>query len=259
VASIGLDPLDVRLYAMAQASLLCSLLLCGAAAMLTRRPRMVFLVLGFNSLLHLLLDACEIKWGSGVHLLAPLSWRLTQLGWFWPDGTIVTALTIVGLLVILGELWRHPPPAISLVLRPRRVLLSLAIGTVYLALPLAWMPAVEASGSYSVDLLRRPELRPGRPLAVERNSFRHRADGDWLELWSGETLRLEGAGLDHDATVSLRGRFLDTSTVRVEVLHEHVGVGRDLPTYLALVLLVALWLKPSLCRLWPRGRATTRR
>ena len=34
--------------------------------------------LGLNALLHLLLDATEIKFGNGVHLLAPLSWRMTS-------------------------------------------------------------------------------------------------------------------------------------------------------------------------------------
>ena len=58
------------------ASLAGTLLLCAAIAALTTTPRLVASVLGLNALLHLLLDATEQKWGNGVHLLAPFSWRM---------------------------------------------------------------------------------------------------------------------------------------------------------------------------------------
>jgi hypothetical protein len=256
LASLDLDPLDVRLYAMAQSSLLCTLLLCGALALLTRRAGPVFVVLAANSLLHLLIDATEIKWGSGVHLFAPLSFELTQLGWLWPDSRVVSALTLLGLAVVVVELARRPPPAIGLALEPRRLVVSFGLASAYLALPIAWMPAVEASGSYSIDVLRRPELRPGRSLAVDRDAFLRRDDGGWLELWNGERFRAQGATLDHDARVSMRGRFVDAQTVWIDEIHEHQGVSRDLPTYLAFLLLIALWLRPCL-RSLRRGRGTT--
>jgi len=34
--------------------------------------------------------------------------------------------------------------------------------------------------------------------------------------------------------------------VRIEELHEHRGIGRDVPTYLAFLLLVGVWLRPYL-------------
>nr|MBS0019700.1 hypothetical protein [Gammaproteobacteria bacterium] len=75
-AAPGFDPYSLRLYFVAQASLLSSLVLCAACAVLTRTPRVLFFLLGFNVLAHLLLDACQTKWGNGVAIAAPISWSL---------------------------------------------------------------------------------------------------------------------------------------------------------------------------------------
>ena len=78
----SLDLIDLRLYCVGQATLAGGLLLAGVLAALSRRPRVVFGVLGLNVILHLLLDACQRKWGGGVHLLAPLSWQDLRIGLF---------------------------------------------------------------------------------------------------------------------------------------------------------------------------------
>lgn len=54
----GVDPIDLRLYAIAQSSLAGCLFLAGALAIFSRRPWRVFFILVLNSLIHLLLDAC---------------------------------------------------------------------------------------------------------------------------------------------------------------------------------------------------------
>jgi hypothetical protein len=73
VVGFGLpvDAFDLRLYTMGLASLAGTLLLCAAVALLTAAPRLVLAVLGTGALLHLLLDATELKFGNGVHLVAP--------------------------------------------------------------------------------------------------------------------------------------------------------------------------------------------
>ena len=75
----GLNAYDLRLYAIAQSSLVCSLLACGALAALSRTPLASFAVLGLGAGIHLLLDACQIKWANGVHLFAPVSWELSPI------------------------------------------------------------------------------------------------------------------------------------------------------------------------------------
>jgi len=77
----GMDLYDVTLYAAVQASLLFCLLLSLVFSVLSARPRLVFGILAANALIHLLLDTIEIKWGNGVFLLAPLSWKPLSFGW----------------------------------------------------------------------------------------------------------------------------------------------------------------------------------
>ena len=146
--------------------------------------------------------------------------------------------------VVAWELGRRPLPQVGLVLKPARIAAGVVLLVAYAAVPFGWMTAVEGSGNYSVDILRRPEHRPGQPLGLDRNRFLHEADGDYLRLWSGERVRVVGLTLDHDATVSIRGSFVDRSTVRIHALHEHRGLSRDLWTYLALVLFLVLCARP---------------
>jgi hypothetical protein len=239
-----LHPLDVRLYATAQASLACTALLCGAIAALTRRPGTIFAVLSLGAVAHLLLDACEIKWGNGVHLLAPWSWKLTSFAWFWPDDPLVAALSVLGLVLVAWELGRDPLPLVGLTRKPARIAAALVLLAAYATVPLGWMGAVEASGSYSLDVMRRPEQRPGQPLSLDRHGYFHAADGNYLQLYPGERVRAVGQTLDRDATVSIRGVFVDATTVRIEALHEHRYLSRDIPSYAALALLVGLWARP---------------
>jgi len=71
--SLALDlaaPYTVRLYTTIQASLLFCALFSAFLAQLSRHPAATFAILTGNSLLHLLLDATQVKWANGVHLLA---------------------------------------------------------------------------------------------------------------------------------------------------------------------------------------------
>jgi len=62
----GVDPYDLRLYAIVQSSLAMSLVLSAALAAFSRRPRTVFAILAFNATFHLVLDALQTKWGTGL-------------------------------------------------------------------------------------------------------------------------------------------------------------------------------------------------
>ena len=85
----AIDRYDVLLYSAVQASLLFCLLLALACALVSEKPRLVFAILAVNSLIHLLLDAVEIKWGNGVLLLAPLNWQLLNFNLVWPDSVLI--------------------------------------------------------------------------------------------------------------------------------------------------------------------------
>jgi hypothetical protein len=237
---------------MALASLAGILLLCAALAVVTRAPRLVFGILGVNALLHLLLDACEVKWGNGVHLLAPFSWKMTTFnivdGASWP----VLVLTLLGAVLVAWEILRWHPPAIRLDLGARRLATAAALLAVYLVAPLPFLGAVQASDSYSVRTLREVDERPGRTVGLDRTTFVASPAGGFVEMWNGERVRVTGQLPDHDARVSLHGTFLEPDLLRVDRLVVHEG-SRDWPSYLALVLLALLWLRPWL----PPRRAPT--
>jgi hypothetical protein len=247
VVGFGLpvDPFDLRLYTMAQASLAGTLLLCAALAALTAAPRLVFLVLGGNALLHLVLDATEVKWGNGVHLAAPFSWRMTTFDLVAGESSVYSALTILGALLAGWEIARRRRPTIPLDLRPARLAAAGAFLAAYFLAPLPFLGAVEASDSYSVKTLREVSARPGRAVGLDRTAFVATPAGGAVQLWTGERVRAVGPVPDHDATVSLLGTFLAPDVLRVDRLAEHRR-DRDWPTYLALVLLVLVWVRPLL-------------
>jgi hypothetical protein len=247
VVAFGLpvDPIDLRLYTMAQASLAGALLLCAALAVVTVAPRVVMAVLGLNALLHLLLDATEIKWGNGVHLLAPFSWRMTSFELVSGEGALFPVLSVAGALAVGWELARPRGRFVGFDPRPRRLAAAGALLVAYFAAPLPFFGAIEATDSYSVKTMREVQRRPGRPVSFDRTGFLAAPGGGFVETWTGERLKATGMVPDHDALVSLHGTFLQPDLLRVDRLVEHRR-DRDWPSYLALGLLALLWVRPYL-------------
>jgi hypothetical protein len=244
VVGFGLpvDPFDLRLYTMGLASLAVTLLLAGAVALATTAPRRVFAWLGVNALLHLLLDATEIKFGNGVHLFAPLSWRMTSFDLLSGESAVYGALTLLGALLALWDIARRRDAAVGWSRRPRSLALAAGLAAAYLAAPLPFLGAIDASDSYSVKTLRERDARTGRRVRLDRSHFVATPAGGYLELWTGERLRATGPLPRHDATVSLEGTFLAPDVLRADVLHEHRH-NRDWPSYLGLALLALVFLR----------------
>jgi len=245
VVGLGLpaDTFDLRLYTMAQASLAGTLLLCAALAAVTVAPRLVFLVLGTNTLLHLLLDATEVKFGNGVHLAAPFSWRMTCFGLLPGESPVYLVLAVIGALLVTFEIARPRRASTGLDLRPARLAAAGGLLAAYVLAPLPFLGAIEASDSYSVKTLRDVDARPGRTVSLDRTAFLATPAGGFVQLWTGERVRAAGTVPSHDATVSLYGTFLAPDVLRVDRLLEH-RQDRDWPSYLALVLLALLWTGP---------------
>jgi hypothetical protein len=244
VVGLGLpvDRLDLQLYSTAQASLAGALLLCAACALLARETRPVFATLGANAVLHLLLDACEVKWGNGVHLLAPLSWEMTRFDLVADESLTNVGLTLGGLGLVVWELRRPPRPTPLVWLEPRRLAAASLLVLVYLTAPLAALDAVEANAGGPVATLRAAD-RTGRTLELDRAHYLDApGPGGRVRLWTGEHLATTGLDLEHDARVSLRGVFLGSGKLRIDALAEH-RLNRDWPSYLGLALLAALWMR----------------
>jgi hypothetical protein len=257
-AAVGLalpvDAFDLRLYTMAQASLAGTLLLCAALAVLAAAPGRVFAILGVNALLHLLLDATEVKWGNGVHLFAPVSWRMTSFDLLGGESAVYLLLSVLGGLLVAWEIGRRRPPRVRLDVRPARLAAGGALLAAYLLAPFPFLAAVQASDSYSVRTLREVEARAGRRVGIDRTAFEATAGGGFVRLWTGERVRATGDLPDRDATVSLFGTFLAPDVLRVDRMVEH-RQGRDWPSYVALALLAAIWLRPGSPGGPPPGRS----
>ena len=244
IVGLGLpvDTFDLRLYTMALASLAVTLLLAAAVAVVTAAPRRVFAVLGLNALLHLLLDATEVKFGNGVHLAAPLSWHMTSFDLLAGESLVYLALSIGGALLVAWEIARPRGTAVTFDLGPRRLGAAAALLAAYLLAPLPFLGAIEASDSYSVKTLREKEARRGRVVNLDRTAFVATPAGGLVQLWTGEQVRATGALPLHDASVSLSGTFLESDVLRVDRLVEHHR-NRDWPSYLGLLLLALVFLR----------------
>jgi hypothetical protein len=244
VVAFGLpfDAFDLRLYTMGLASLAITLLLAAAIATATAAPRRVFAVLGLNALLHLLLDATEVKFGNGVHLFAPLSWQMTSFDWIAGESLLYLVLTFGGGLLVAWEIARPRGTAVAFELHPRRLAVAGTLLAAYLLAPLPFLAAIESSDSYSVKTLREVARRPGRSVSLDRTAFFVTPAGGLVQLWTGERVRATGSLPDHDATLSLHGKFLEPDVLQVDRLLEHHR-NRDWPSYLGLVLLGLVFLR----------------
>lgn len=239
----GSDPYTIRLYCIAQASLFVTLMLCGSLAFLSKTPRAVFLILGVNVLLHLVLDALQTKWANGVHLFAPLSWDLWNVGLFWPE-SLPTYIMTGGGLFYIGWQWRkgisQPLPISHW--SPINMTASASLLILYFALPFVLLEGPRNANNHFVRTLEETETRPGRPLELDRPSYVKTPAGDMIGLFNGEEIRTTAEILDHSAIVSIRGRFVTPTQLEVLEFHEHSTWFRDTGSYLGILLLLGMWL-----------------
>jgi hypothetical protein len=239
----GFDPYDLRLYVMVQASFFFCLILSWALATLSAHFWKTFVILALNSLLHLLLDASQIKWAGGVHLLAPVDWNLTSFGFFWPEGFPTYLLTAFGLAYFVAS-WRRGimTPADLTLRSPIRYFGIIALIAAYVALPFLLLEGPEQADSHFVKTLRHRRDRPGRYVEFDRVSYYRRSQGGVLRTFANEELGVEKLAVGRSATVSVRGTFVTEDSVRVSEHHVHITRVRNGASYLGLILVVVLWI-----------------
>ncbi|ARA94399.1 hypothetical protein AWN76_015400 [Rhodothermaceae bacterium RA] len=234
------DPYALRYYVDVQASLIVSLLCAGALAMLAAAPRRVAVVMGFNVGLHLILDALQIKWGNGVHLLAPFSWELVNWGMFWPESPLNVVLTLGGLLFVILTARRAVRRGVPLQKPDRRRAVAFGVlAGAYLLLPLWWLDGPREANVHDLETLREPGRRPGQYVEFDRKSCVP-LDAEACLLLG--TFRAEGLPLEREARVSVRGVFVDTETIRVLEAHVHHPWFRDVASYLGLLAVMLIWM-----------------
>jgi len=235
----GISPFGLRHYATVQASLFGCLILSGVFALTVANGRKLFLLLAFNSLLHLLLDAVEIKWANGVHFLAPFSWRLTGFNVLWPEHVIISILTFLGVLTLVysgSREWKIP---VVLSADRMKYVLALLLLTVYFFLPLLLASGPARANNHFASTLLDTEARPGKYLELDRSLYR--SSDKTVRIFSGERFRVLGMSLPRDAVISVRGNFIDKHTIHISEFHVHSPV-RDISSKAALIAIMSVWL-----------------
>ncbi|MDD3619046.1 MAG: hypothetical protein RBR09_09085 [Desulfobulbaceae bacterium] len=233
------DLLSLRSYTTVQASLLGCLILSGVFALAAADSRKLFALLACNSVLHLLLDALEIKWAGGVHFLAPLSWDMTGFRLFWPEHAVISALTVLGALTLV-----HAGPRdwkIPVVLSPDRIkrVFALLLLAVYFILPIPLASGPAGADNHFVTTLRDRENRAGKYLELDRS--RYRSSDNTVAVFSGERLKVRGMTLPEDGVVSVRGNFIDQHTIHISAYHVHSPL-RDISSVAALAGVMTVWV-----------------
>lgn len=240
------DPYSLRLYCTVQASLFFCALLAGAIALTACRTKTVFLILLVNCLLHLLLDALQIKWGNGVNLLAPFDWHFFTAALLWPENLATRALTVFGLFYLFTT-WHNAARAVRLEYRLRlprgkKRLLAILLLALWCCSPPLFFSALDRADTFALHTLRMVAQRPGKNISFDRVPYN--AETREITIFTGERLKIIGSLPDHSGRVSFRGFFTDQQTIRSTAFHSHDNF-RDLASKTGL-LLTCLFLCHSL-------------
>jgi hypothetical protein len=240
---------EVIQYATVQASLLFCLIISAGVACLARRWAYVMIILALNCVIHLLIDAVEIKPGNGVHFFAPWSWSAFNFGWLWPENAIVTALTGVGICVALWalvslspdrSLWNYS--AVS-----RKILFCGALLT-YLIGPIALIQGPFDANIQSIKTLQEKDQRVGRQVTFDRRPYLIEDDAGYIVTAAGEKLRLIGPTLPRAGRASVTGVFVSGKEIEVLEIHSSQRFLRDIASLTGLLVVLLVWLKILLKR-----------
>lgn len=233
------DPYMINYYTTIQASLFFSVALGVSFSMLSRRSIRIFLLLLFNIVIHLLLDSCEIKWGNGVLLLAPLSWDLTRFDFFWTDHPITFVVSAAGLFFVLF-FWRTSTHKDIQLIRPKgtkAAIYFLALGC-YILAPALFIGQAEQADIKYLATLEDKQTRPGKTIEAERLPFS--SDKNLVRFFSQEEVQVTGNLPKQASLLSFRGKFITMDTIEVKESHGQ-SRSRYWASIVGLISIAGLW------------------
>ena len=112
----------------------------------------------------------------------------------------------------------------------------------YVSLPVFLKDGPYRADNHFVRTLKEKRDRANRYVEFDRVYCRSRGDDAVIEPYYGEKIIVVGAKSLPQGSISVRGRFLDESTVEVLEVHDHSGWPRDRLSYLGLGLIAAVWI-----------------
>ncbi len=243
-------PYTIRPYTTIQASLLFCTLFSAFLAQFSRRPAATFAILSGNCLFHLLLDATQVKWANGVHLLAPFDWSAQQFHLFDLDHPLGIPLTVAGLITLL---WYWPricrQQIWAAAMKPGRIVAAMTCLLLYLTGPLIFLGDLEQTNFHFLHTLEDKSARPGKYVEFDRVPYTRATRT--VTIFSGETIRLAGAIPDQSGSVSIQGRFIAADTVAVTDYRLHNRF-RDPASMLGIILACVLMLQTIILALFSR-------
>jgi hypothetical protein len=243
-ASIVTDEYLLFAYASSLSSLASCLTLALAVAMIYRKTMFAWIIIGTGCLVHLVLDALQIKWGNGVLFLAPFDWRLTSIGVIWPDHFTNYVATLAGLGVVIWFIRRFGLSPMRLPIKPGRMLAVGMLLILYFLAPAATVDASISNDNHYLSTLRNQASRPGKLVEIDRNPVYFQDDTWVVELFTGERIRLANFAPDSSGLYSLRGQFNSSDELLVHDWHRGSQY-RDTASIAGIFLIVA-WLVRSL-------------
>jgi hypothetical protein len=233
------DPVDLRLYVIVQSGLFFSLLFAAAVSLQVRNSSKIFLLLGFNCLLHLLLDPTQIKWANGTHLLSPFSWQLTTFGWYWPEQLPSLLLTLAGLIIFPLFAWKDRHREILFIRERKRQSAGFLLLALYLLVPLILLKGPLAADNHFTATLQSSN-RTGAFIEIDRKPYH--AATQTISTLADEQLKIQGDNLPkHDTRISIQGKFTDNNTILISKYHVHSPM-RDIYSKIGISMLLASWL-----------------
>jgi len=234
---------DLRLYVIIQSTLLFGIILSLALTSLSKEYLKTFLILTFSCLIHLLLDSLEIKWANGVHLFAPLSWKLLSFNLFWNESIVMYLITLFGLLYFLITFSKGiiAPLALELT-KQRRWFMFFIAALVYFILPLFILNLPREADNHYVKTLENVDERPGKYFEIDRRPYRFEKGVGIINTFADEDIELQNMDLKSSETISIKARFINEKTAEVIDYHVYSVLFRDGSTYAGLFLIIIFWI-----------------
>ena len=236
------DRIDLLLRSNIQASLIFSLVLCGAVAVLTKRPGKTLLTLSIGCIFHLLLDATQTKWGHGVLLFAPFNWQLFTFSWLWPEHLLFTILSCLSLVFVLYT-WRisnFQPILASL--NVYKITIATTLIALYLFTPVFLSESLHQSNTLQTKTFTNIANYHGETILLDRIIINHSENGlPTTVLKNGQLIQVMGLEDDQRGLMSIKAKILNENILRVEEAYQHPPYIRALWSIFGLCLVLLIF------------------